>query len=262
MGQALPPANRGFESRVGRRKRLPHLFHEVSRAAGPSQQTTKNDGLPHLGSRQFPDATKPQNVVASTRRDPAAERNAEAPVAAAPRATASHSSFTCRGEFLVIITPPIAYPLRAVACKILDSTGRGPFRVQTDRGRMARSILGEIRMVLVGCFIAPGVPDTRATAPRCALPLDLTGQPSARPSAVRRRLEPIHIHHGTITIVTDAGSSLACFSSPATRLAAHHQLDRNLHRDAPRRTRRSRKPQVSAAYRTSAAARAWPHADV
>ena len=38
MGQALPPANRGLESRVGRRKRLPHVFHEVSRAEGPSQQ--------------------------------------------------------------------------------------------------------------------------------------------------------------------------------------------------------------------------------
>jgi len=27
VGQALPPANRGLESRVGRRKRLPHLHN-------------------------------------------------------------------------------------------------------------------------------------------------------------------------------------------------------------------------------------------
>jgi len=48
VGQALPPANRGLESRVGRRKRLPHLFHEVSRAEGPSQQATQTDRLSHF----------------------------------------------------------------------------------------------------------------------------------------------------------------------------------------------------------------------
>src|ERR1035437_6749257 len=104
----------------------------------------------------------------------------------------SHPVVTWLGFFYVIITPRIAYPLVAVACKILDSTWRGPFRVQPDRGQMAWSALDEVRMVLIGCCITPGVPDTLFAASRRALPLGLTGQPPGRPGAVRRRLEPTH----------------------------------------------------------------------
>src|ERR1035437_9624334 len=152
-----------------------------------------------LTRRQVADATKPHTVVAFTRTAPAAVRNAEVPGDAEPRAAANHSSFTWFGLLLVVLTPPIAYPLPAVARKILDSAGRAPFRIQTDRGRTTL-IIAEVRVPLIGRFIAPGVPDTQAAASRRTLPLGLARQPSTRPGAVRRRFEPTHTHHGTIRI--------------------------------------------------------------
>src|ERR1035438_3548162 len=62
---------------------------------------------------------------------------------------------------------------------------------------MARSSDGEVRMVLIGCFIAPGVPDAISATSRRTFPLGLGRKPSASPGAVRRRLEPTHTHHGT-----------------------------------------------------------------
>src|SRR5450432_2025340 len=37
-------------SHIGESPGPPGVFHEISRAAGPSQQTTKGDGLSHLNS--------------------------------------------------------------------------------------------------------------------------------------------------------------------------------------------------------------------
>jgi hypothetical protein len=39
----------GLGSRVGRRQRLPHIFHEISRAEGPSQQATQPPSLNRSG---------------------------------------------------------------------------------------------------------------------------------------------------------------------------------------------------------------------
>jgi hypothetical protein len=48
VGQALPPANRsGSDQELAGESACPTIFHEISRAAGPSQQTTKCDGLSH-----------------------------------------------------------------------------------------------------------------------------------------------------------------------------------------------------------------------
>jgi hypothetical protein len=49
VGQALPPANRsGSDQELAGESACPTFFHELSRAEGPSQQTTKSDRLSHL----------------------------------------------------------------------------------------------------------------------------------------------------------------------------------------------------------------------
>jgi hypothetical protein len=83
-------------------------------------------------------------------------------------------------DALTTITPPIAYPLPAVTCKILDSDRRCPFRIQTDRGWMTRSALEEVRTVPIGSCMAlarQNESTSRSRAPKSSMRMHF--QPSS-----------------------------------------------------------------------------------